>query len=124
SFDVVNGSGDYELVDADTDMVIGTLTGAATGMGLMIGLAATLYSPQSGIFMEVYTSEPGVQFYCGNFLNGSLVGKGSKAYQKRTGLCLETQHYPNSPNQENFPSTIIGPGEIYNTQTIYKFFVR
>ncbi len=86
--------------------------------------AAALYAPESGIFMEVYTSEPGIQFYCGNFLDGSLIGKGGKPYQKRTGLCLETQHFPDSPNQENFPNTIIGPGQIYNTQTIYAFSVR
>jgi aldose 1-epimerase len=84
-------------------------------------LAATLYSEASGRFLEVLTTEPGVQFYCGNFLDGSLIGKSGAAYEHRTGLCLETQHFPDSPNQPNFPSTELKPGEEYNTKTIFKF---
>ncbi|MEM9888063.1 MAG: aldose epimerase family protein [Bacteroidota bacterium] len=87
-------------------------------------LAATLYEAESGRFMEVLTTEPGVQFYCGNFLDGSNIGKGNKAYAHRTGLCLETQHFPNSPNQDNFPSTILSPEEKYESKTIYRFSVR
>lgn len=83
--------------------------------------AAVLYEPTSGRQMSVYTTEPGVQFYCGNFLDGSLVGKGGKAYGKRSGLCLETQHYPDSPNQKDFPSTILRPGEKYRTVTVFRF---
>jgi aldose 1-epimerase len=73
--------------------------------------------------MEVYTTEPGIQFYSGNFLDGSIIGKSGKIYQKRHGLCLETQHFPDSPNQPNFPSTVLKPGQTYQTTTIFKFIV-
>lgn len=85
---------------------------------------ATLYEPTTGRVMEVYTTEPGVQFYAGNFLDGSLIGKGGKAYQFRSGMCLETQHFPNSPNTPNFPSTILKPGEEYRTGTVFRFGVK
>jgi aldose 1-epimerase len=71
--------------------------------------------------MEVLTTEPGVQFYSGNFLNGTVTGKGGTVYQKRAGFCLETQHYPDSPNQPSFPSTVLEPGQTYSTTTIYRF---
>ena len=87
-------------------------------------LAATVYEPKSGRFMEVFTEEPGIQFYCGNFLNGCLVGKSGKVYNHRSALCLETQHYPDSPNQPAFPSTILEPGQTYATTTIYKFSTK
>lgn len=87
-------------------------------------LAATLYDPDSGRFMEVLTEEPGIQFYCGNFLDGRLKGKSGKTYVHRGGLCLETQHYPDSPNQPDFPSTILKPGETYETRTIYRFSTK
>jgi aldose 1-epimerase len=87
-------------------------------------LAATLYEPKSGRLMETFTMEPGVQFYSGNFLSGCLTGKSGKKYPFRSGLCLETQHYPDSPNQKNFPSTILKPGEEYKTTTVYKFSVK
>ncbi len=87
-------------------------------------LAATVYEPESGRYMEVLTEEPGVQFYVGNFLDGTNVGKKGIAYQKRTGFCLETQHYPDSINQPNFPSIVLEPGEVYETTTIYKFTAR
>jgi len=87
-------------------------------------LAATVYEPTTGRFMEVFTQEPGVQFYCGNFLDGRLKGKSGKTYVHRGGFCLETQHYPDSPNQPQFPNTILRPGEVYETQTIYRFSVR
>ncbi len=85
---------------------------------------ATVLAPKSRRTMEVYTTEPGVQFYCGNFLDGSLTGKGGKAYGKRSGFCLETQHYPDSPNQKDFPSTILRPGEEYRTATVFRFGVE
>ena len=88
-------------------------------------LAATAYDPKSGRFLEVYTDEPGIQFYTGNFLDGSLPQRGSNnTYAKRTGFCLETQHYPDSPNQEEFPTTVLNPGETYNTTTTFKFLVK
>jgi aldose 1-epimerase len=84
-------------------------------------LAARVHEPSSGRVMEIYTSEPGIQFYCGNFLDGRLRGKSAKQYVHRGGFCLETQHYPDSPNQPKFPSTILRPGEVYETKTIFKF---
>jgi aldose 1-epimerase len=87
-------------------------------------LAARVYEPTSGRVMEVLTTEPGVQFYCGNFLDGSNVGKGGKVYNHRNGFCLETQHFPDSPNQSGFPSTILKPGEKYKQKTIYRFSTK
>ncbi len=89
-----------------------------------LSASATVYESTSGRFMELYTTEPGVQFYSGNFLDGSLTGKYNTVYNKRAGLCLETQHFPDSPNRPSFPSTVLNPGETYTTQTIYKFSVR
>ncbi len=87
-------------------------------------LVASAYEPKSGRFMEVYTTEPALQFYIGNFLDGSLPAKGGGKYEKRTGFCMETQHYPDSPNQENFPSVALEPGEKYTSETSYKFSVK
>ncbi len=84
-------------------------------------LAAVAYSPESGIEMEVSTTEPGIQFYSGNFLDGSAVGKDGIPYEFRSAFCLETQHFPDSPNQPHFPSTILRPGEKYEQTCIYKF---
>ena len=84
-------------------------------------LAARLTEPVSGRVMEVYTTEPAIQFYSGNFLDGTLTGKGGAVYQKHAGLCLETQHYPDSPNKPQFPSTVLHPGDAYSHLTIYKF---
>ena len=89
-----------------------------------LALCATVFCEETGRFMEVLTTEPGVQLYIGNFLNGSQVGKSGVAYEKRTGLCLETQQYPDSPNQPNFPSTVLRPGEEYYTKTVFKFSVK
>jgi aldose 1-epimerase len=75
----------------------------------------------SGRIMDVYTSEPGLQFYSGNFLDGSLTGKGGKPYNQHYGFCLETQHFPDSPNQPSFPSIILNPGQVYHYTTIYRF---
>ena len=86
--------------------------------------AATVYEPTTGRTMEVTTDEPGVQFYTGNFLDGSLKGKDGVVYGKHAGFCLETQHFPDSPNQVKFPNTILKPGETYRTTTSYTFGVR
>jgi aldose 1-epimerase len=91
--------------------------------GNELSLAARVREPRSGRIMEVYTTEPGMQLYTGNFLDGSIVGKEGHAYQKREGLCLETQHFPDSPNHPSFPSTILKPGQIYRSRTVYKFSV-
>jgi aldose 1-epimerase len=88
------------------------------------GLAAVVYEPKTGRVMEVHTTEPGVQLYTGNNLDGSITGKGGRVYGRRTGLCLETQHFPDSPNKPQFPSTVLKRGEKYQTTTIYKFSVR
>lgn len=84
---------------------------------------ATVTDPESGRTLEVSTTEPGVQFYTGNFLNGAVSGKGV-SYTKRMGFCLETQHYPDSPNQPQFPSVVLRPGETYNTSTIFRMTVK
>lgn len=85
---------------------------------------AELYEPASGRVMEVITDQPGIQFYSGNFLDGSITGKNGIKYEYRTALCLETQFFPDSPNHPEFPSTVLNPGEKYRQTTIYKFFVR
>jgi aldose 1-epimerase len=87
-------------------------------------LVATVFEDTSGRTMEVWTSEPGVQFYTGNYLNGTPVGKGGKAYLKRYGFCLETQHFPDSPNKPSFPSTTLKKGHPFRSTTIYKFSTR
>ena len=90
-----------------------------------IGKAGELYHPASGRLMTLYTTEPAVQFYTGNFLNGKLVDtKEGRKYMKHAGLCLETQHYPDSPNQPLFPKTILRPGETYNQKTSYVFSIK
>jgi aldose 1-epimerase len=86
-----------------------------------LSLAAVVTAPGNGRKMEVLTTEPGIQFYSGNFLDGSIKGKGGKIYPKHGGFCLETQHFPDSPNQPAFPSTVLNPGETYRQQTIYRF---
>ncbi len=98
----------YVLNEGDGDMV----------------LTARVFEPVSGRVMEVYTIEPGVQFYTGNFLDGSLTGKHGVVYAKHYGFCLETQHFPDSPNQPEFPSTILRPGETYTHSTIYRFSIN
>jgi aldose 1-epimerase len=89
-----------------------------------LGLAAIVYEPKTGRVMEVHTMEPGVQLYTGNNLDGSITGKGGRVYGRRTGLCLETQHFPDSPNKPQFPSAILKRGEKYQTTTIFKFSAR
>ena len=89
--------------------------------GSGLELAARVMEQKSGRVMEVLTTEPGVQFYTGNNLNGSIRGKGGKVYDRRYGLCLETQHFPDSPNKPNFPSVVLKPGAQYQTTTVYRF---
>lgn len=116
-------------VDADNEQLkngIGydhnfVLVGEADGK---MKLAAEVYEPTSGRTLTIKTTEPGIQFYCGNFLDGRLKGKSGKTYLHRGGFCLETQHYPDSPNQPSFPSTILKPGERYHTETVFQFSTR
>jgi aldose 1-epimerase len=93
------------------------LTRSADGLSL----AATVSEPTTGRRMEVLTTQPGVQFYTGNFLDGTITGKGGTKYQQRTALCLETQHFPDSPNQPEFPSAVLEPGQTYQATTLYRF---
>jgi aldose 1-epimerase len=83
--------------------------------------AARVVEPTTGRTMDVETTEPGVQFYSGNFLDGTLTGKGGRTYGHRAGFCLETQHFPDSPNRPNFPSTVLKPGETYHSKTVFSF---
>lgn len=89
-----------------------------------VRLAATAHDPQTGRLLEVYSDEPGIQLYTGNFLDGTLPSKQGGTYGHRTGFCLETQHYPDSPNQEAFPSVVLNPGDNYVSKTSFKFSVK
>jgi aldose 1-epimerase len=89
--------------------------------GSGLELAARVHEPTTGRVLEIHTTEPGVQLYSANFLNGTLTGKNGRVYQQRDALCLETQHFPDSPNQPTFPSTILRPGEIYRSRTVHIF---
>jgi aldose 1-epimerase len=93
-----------------------------TGQGLQ--RAARVVEPKSGRTLEIATTEPGIQFYSGNFLNGTITGKGGRVYALRNGFCLETQHFPDSPNHPSFPSTILKPGEAYSSRTVLTFGVQ
>ena len=97
-----------------------------TRQGPGLADAAEVYEPTTGRTMKIATTEPAIQFYSGNFLSDkeTLTGKGGRAYPKRSGFCLETQHYPDSPNHPNFPSTVLRPGETYKTQTVFTFGAR
>jgi aldose 1-epimerase len=94
------------------------------GKGGSLELAARVREPNSGRVMEVYTTEPGVQFYTGNFLDGTIAGKQGHVYKQHYGFCLETQHFPDSPNHSGFPSTILRPGQTFHSRTIYKFSAK
>jgi aldose 1-epimerase len=87
-------------------------------------VAAEVFEPTSGRVLQVLTTEPGIQFYSGNFLDGTAKGKGGQLYSLRTGLCLETQHFPDSPNHPKFPSTVLKPGESFRSTTVLRFSVR
>jgi aldose 1-epimerase len=91
--------------------------------GDTLQFAARVVEPSSGRVLEVATTEPGVQFYTGNFLDGTVIGKGNLPYGARGGFCLETQHFPDSPNQPEFPSTVLRPGDTYSSRTVFKFDV-
>jgi len=87
-------------------------------------LAARVYDPGSGRMMKIHTTQPGIQFYDGNLLDASITGKGGKVYVKHYGFCLETRHFPDSPNRPNFPSTVPRPGEEYQEVTVHRFSTR
>jgi aldose 1-epimerase len=91
-----------------------------------LALAASVTDPKSGRAMDVYTTQPGIQLYTGNFLeaDGSITGKGGRAYSQYGALCLETQHFPDAPNQPSFPSTVLRPGERYRHTTVHRMLVR
>ena len=89
--------------------------------GSALETAAKVTEAKSGRVMEVLTTEPGLQFYTGNFLDGTLRGKAGKAYGRRSAFCMETQHFPDSPNQPSFPTTVLKPGTRYRTTTVYRF---
>jgi aldose 1-epimerase len=105
----------------DHNWVLNLPSGGSTGPALHH--AARLEEPKSGRTLDVATTEPGVQFYTGNFLDGTLTGKSGRVYKQRYGLCLETQHFPDSPNHAAFPSTILRPGERYQSKTVFTFGV-
>ncbi len=94
------------------------------GGGKKVVLAAEAYEPTTGRVLEVLTDQPGIQFYTGNFLDGTVTGKGGRVYNRRNGFCLETQHYPDSPNHPEFPTTELKPGEKFHSVTIYRFSAR
>ena len=89
-----------------------------------LSVAAEVDEPKSGRTLTVSTDQPGVQFYTGNFLDGTLTGAGGNLYRQYTGFCLETQHFPDSPNHDNFPSTVLIPGDVYKTSTVYAFGIK
>lgn len=89
-----------------------------------LGVQATVYEPETGRVLEVSSSEPGLQFYGGNFLDGSITGKGGWKYEFRNGFCMEPQHFPDSPNQPQFPSTVLKPGQTYKSTIVYRFSAR
>jgi aldose 1-epimerase len=117
-----------------TPMTIGSRIGQVEGGydhnyvlksgGGALALAVTVSEPTSGRIMEIHTDQPGVQFYTGNFLDGSVTGKAGKVYQKNYGFCLETQHFPDSPNKPDFPSVVLQPGQKYTTETVHKFYTK
>ena len=92
--------------------------------GGSMALCAKVYEPTSGRVMEIYSVEPGIQFYSGNFLDGTITGKAGKVYKKHYGFCLETQHFPDSPNKPDFPTVVLNPGRKYTTETVHKFYTK
>ena len=89
-----------------------------------LGLAARVREKRSGRVLEVATTEPGLQFYSGNFLDGTRPGTSGRPYRQSDGFCLETQHFPDSPNRSEFPTTILRPGEIFRSSTLYRFSIE
>ena len=117
-----NGGGNQLLIAQgyDHNWVLNKQTPATTGP-LGLNLAARALDPRSGRSLTVWTDQPGVQFYSGNFLNGTLVGISGHTYRQSAGYTFETQHFPDSPNQPNFPSTELKVGQVFNSTTIYQF---
>ncbi len=115
-----------KLIGADIAKVPGgyDLCFILRGGGGKLELAARAHDPASGRVMEVSTTEPAIQLYTSNFLDGSIIGKGGKAYKKHYAFCLETQHYPDSPNHPEFPSTVLRPGQVYRSLTVHKFSAK
>mgnify|MGYP003338901259 CR=1 FL=1 len=119
-----------ELEDHVARLEAGRRRGRAIGHVLhlhalgQLGLAARVYDASRGRVMEVLTTEPGVQFYTGNFLDGSLIGKQGTVYHQHTGFCLETQHFPDSPNRPEWPSVVLRPGQTYRQTTVYRVTVK
>ena len=95
-----------------------------SGGGGALALAARVEEPESGRALEIWTDQPAIQLYTGNFLDGTVAGKGGKAYQKHFAFCLETQHFPDSPNHPSFPTTVLEPGQTYRTTTVHRFFIK
>jgi aldose 1-epimerase len=123
--DIINTPMDFTTPHSIGERIAGVDGGydhtyVLNNMGKLLKVA-DVYEPNTGRMMEVFTTEPGIQFYSGNFLDGSLTGKNGIVYNQHHGFCLETQHFPDSPNQADFPSTILRPGEVYTYTTIYKF---
>jgi aldose 1-epimerase len=109
----------------DHNWVLNHYTGPVAGRASMaLDLAARLTDPKSGRTLEIRTTEPGIQFYTGNFLDGTIKGKNGHVYGRRTGLCLETQHFPDSPNHKAFPSTELRPGKSYDSKTVFTFTAK
>ena len=127
-FDFLKGTAIGSRIDADDEQL--KLGGGYDHNFVVNGAAGTLrpaahvVDPASGRTLDLSTSEPGVQFYTGNFLDGSIKGKDGKTYSKRAGFCLETQHFPDSPNKPKFPSTVLRPSQRYDTTTVYRFGVE
>jgi aldose 1-epimerase len=117
-----------ERIDADDEQLARAggydFNWVLNGPSRQMRLAAVAHEPFSGRVMGVFTTEPGMQFYTGNFLDGSRAGKGGRPIPRRSGFCLETQHFPDAPNHPNFPSTILHPGDIFSSSTIYRFGTR
>jgi aldose 1-epimerase len=109
----------------DHNWVISPSVGSAAGSDPSgLRLDATVYEPESGRVLEVLSTQPGLQFYSGNFLDGTLTGKGGRVYGRRAAFCMEPQHFPDSPNHPEFPSTVLRPGEMYRQSLEYRFTVR
>jgi aldose 1-epimerase len=121
-------------MDFTTPMAIGARIGLVEGgydhnyvlnrTGEGLAFAARVTDPVTGRILEIRTTEPGIQFYSGNFLDGTIAGKGGIVYGKHSGLCLETQHFPDSPNHSNFPTTILKPGQTYKSVTVHRFSAK
>lgn len=114
---------DFEKVIDSKKVNLYTLTNSLGTVAQITNYAAKVVEPLSGRIMEVYTNEPGIQFYGGNYLAGSVKGKDGIHYEHRPAFCLETQHFPDSPNKQHFPSTVLNPGEEYYSDCVYKFSV-